>query len=63
MISSVYVDASSECNDLTFQLGSTVIDAAAVTRAWSIKVKSLDLFYLLSNVIVFIFSPDNAILM
>ena len=34
----MYVDASSECNDLAFQLGPTVIDAAAVTRSWSIKV-------------------------
>ena len=32
----VYVDASPNCNDLAFQLGTNA--AAATTRSWSIKV-------------------------
>lgn len=34
----MYVDASSSCNELAFQLGSSTIDASTVSRGWSIKV-------------------------
>ncbi|XP_059097431.1 uncharacterized protein LOC131891786 [Tigriopus californicus] len=34
----MYVDASSSCNELAFQLGSSTIDASSVSRGWSIKV-------------------------
>ena len=34
----VYVEASDQCNVLTFTLGATVIQAPLASRQWSIKV-------------------------
>ena len=35
----VYVDASNDCNELSFQLGNNAVGIANVaTRSWSIKV-------------------------
>ena len=40
--STVYVDSSERCNDLSFQLGGTATGVTAIaTRKWSIKVKSI----------------------
>lgn len=33
----VYVDSSSACNELAFQLGTTAIGATIPTRTWTIK--------------------------
>ena len=34
----VYVEASENCNDLIFEMGSQAIDASVTSRQWAIKV-------------------------
>ncbi len=41
----MYVDASSSCNTLTFNLGSAGVGTAISTRMWSIKVSQYSCDY------------------
>ena len=41
----MYVDASTNCNMLAFQIGNTAVGVAATAaRAWSIKVRQQSMF-------------------
>lgn len=43
MVILVYVDSSTSCNELAFQLGSNAVGVSGVaTRSWSIKVTQID---------------------